>query len=70
MMIVNCLIEYTATVIKNGTYKKVGATDKLTLNATKLEKGKTYFFKVKAGRKTNSGVVYGDFSAVKKAKIK
>ncbi len=56
---------------KNGTYKK-GATCKANdIDATikNLSKGKTYYFKVRAYKTTDSGTVYSDWSAVKSVKV-
>ncbi len=57
---------------KNGTYKKVNSYKAETLKATKskLTRGKTYYFKVRAYKKTPSGTVFGSFSSVKSVKIK
>ena len=57
---------------KNGTYKKVNSYKADTLKATKskLTRGKTYYFKVRAYKKTPSGTVFGSFSSVKSVKIK
>ena len=57
---------------KNGTYKKVNSYKADTLKATmsKLTRGKTYYFKVRAYKKTPGGTVFGSFSSVKSVKIK
>lgn len=60
---------YCATA-KDGKYKKLGSTDKLTFTATKLATGSTYYFKVVAVRKLDSGNYKSADSAIKKAKIK
>ena len=63
---------YRATA-KNGTYKKVAAIKK---NATvkyvnkSLKSGKTYYYKVRAYKTANGITAYGNFSAVKKVKVK
>lgn len=57
---------------KNGDYKKVSSykTDTLSGSKSKLTSNKTYYFKVRAYKKTDSGTVYGSFSSVKSIKIK
>ena len=57
---------------KNGTYKKVDSysADKTAGSKTKLTSKKTYYFKVRAYKKTSSGTVYSSWSAVKSVKIK
>ena len=37
---------------------------------TKLKKGKTYYYKVRAYRKVSGKTLYGSYSSVKKIKIK
>ncbi len=57
---------------KKGAYKK-GVTCKANdIDATikNLTKGKTYYFKVRAYTKTDSGTVYSAWSAVKSVKVK
>ena len=58
---------------KNGKYAKVktinNASTVKTAN-TKLKKGKTYFYKIKAFNTVDGQKVYTGFSAVKKVKIK
>ena len=60
---------YYATA-KGGKYKKLGSTAKLTYTATKLKTGTTYYFKVYAMRKLDSGNYISAASAIRKAKIK
>ena len=60
---------YRATE-KDGKYKKIGTTSDLTYTATKLASGKTYYFKVRAVRKLDSGNYYSDYSAIRKATVK
>ncbi len=60
---------YCATA-KDGKYKKVGSTTKLTFTATGLKTGTTYYFKVYAMRKLDTGNYVSDPSAIRKAKIK
>ena len=57
---------------KNGTYKKVKSyeTNKIAGSKTKLNSKKTYYFKVRAYKKTSSGTIYSSWSAVKSVKIK
>lgn len=59
---------YYATA-KNGKYKKLATTAKCTYTVKKLPKG-TYYFKVIAVRKLDSGSFKSAASAIKKAKIK
>ncbi|MDD7388888.1 MAG: fibronectin type III domain-containing protein [Lachnospiraceae bacterium] len=64
-------VVYRATS-KNGTYKAVatiksGSTVKYT--NTKLTKGKTYYYKVRAYRTVSGKKVYGSYSSVKSVKI-
>ncbi len=60
---------YWATA-KDGKYKKLATTDKLTYTATKLASGKTYYFKVRAVRKLDNGNYYSAYSAIKAVKVK
>lgn len=58
---------------KDGKYKKVatmksGSTISTVIGS--MSKGKTYYFKVRAYKKTDSGTVYGSFSNVKSVRIK
>lgn len=58
---------------KNGKYKKVASTAKLSFTQTKRKKGTTYYYKVRAYRKVSSKPVksvYGAFSKVKSVKAK
>lgn len=57
---------------KNGDYKKVNTykANVTTGSKTKLSSGKTYYFKVRAYKKTAAGTVYSSFSSVKSIKIK
>ncbi len=57
---------------KKGKYKRVKLIKKaktVSFKKTKLKAGKTYYFKVRAYRKTASGNVYGAFSSQKKVKM-
>ena len=63
---------YRATS-KNGQYKKVTTIKKggtVSYKNTKLKKGKTYYYKVRAYRTVNGKKVYGAYSSVKSVKIK
>ena len=63
---------YSATS-KNGKYKKVMTIKKggtVSYKNTKLKKGKTYYYKVRAYRTVNGKKVYGAYSSVKSVKIK
>ncbi len=57
---------------KNGTYKALGSykANQTTVTKSKLTSGKTYYFKVRAYKKTDSGTVYSSWSSVKSVKIK
>ena len=55
---------------KNGEYKKLKSTSELSLKKIGLTFGKTYYFKVRAYKKTSAGTVYGGFSKVQSIKIK
>ncbi len=58
---------------KDGTYKKIkSVTNSSSVSYTvgSLTKGKTYYFKVRAYKKTDNGTVYGAFSNVKSVRIK
>ena len=58
---------------KNGKYKKIKTIKKAgTVRFTdkKLKKGSTYYYKVRAYKKTAASKVYGNYSAAKKVKIK
>ncbi len=57
---------------KKGKYKRVKLIKKaktVSFKKTKLKAGKTYYFKVRAYKKTASGNVYGSFSSQKKVKM-
>ncbi|MDO4383356.1 MAG: phosphodiester glycosidase family protein [Eubacteriales bacterium] len=62
---------YRATSSK-GKYKCVKTTGSGSRSWTnsKLKKGKTYYYKVRAYRKASGKTVYGSYSSVKKIKIK
>ncbi len=60
---------YRATE-KDGKYKKIGTTKDLSYTVSKLTTGKTYYFKVRAVRKLDSGNYYSDYSAIRKATVK
>lgn len=59
---------------KNGTYKSVKTVKSaktLTYTNTKLSKGRTYYYKVRAYKKGSDGkTVYGDYSKIKSLKVK
>ena len=55
---------------KDGTYKKLGATTKLSCTVKNLQKGKTYYFKVKAYTRVDGKNVYSEATKVIKVKIK
>lgn len=62
-------VVYYATK-KDGTYKKAFITKGATAKVKKLKSGKTYYFRVRALSKLDSGNFYGAASAIKKVKIK
>ncbi len=57
---------------KNGEYKKLNSykVNVVKGSKSKLTSGKTYYFKVRAYTKTDSGTVYSTWSTVKSVKIK
>ena len=57
---------------KDGTYKKFGnaKANATSMTVTGLTRNKTYYFKVRAYTKTDSGYVYSSWSAVKSVKVK
>ena len=57
---------------KDGDYKKLASYKANTVKASKtgLKSKKTYYFKVRAYKKTDSGTVYSSWSSVKKIVIK
>ena len=60
---------YMATA-KNGSYKKVAATNKLTYTVKKLTPGTTYYFKVRPRTVATTGSnSYGGYSKVKSVKV-
>jgi hypothetical protein len=46
------------------------SADKIKTTIKGLKSGKTYYFKVRAYKKTADGTILGSFSTVKSAKIK
>ena len=57
---------------ENGTYRKLSTckANDTTKTVTSLKSSQRYYFKIRAYKDTANGVVYGQFSAVKSAKIK
>ena len=58
---------------KNSGYKKVKTitkNKKVTYKAGKLKKKKTYYFKIRTYRKAGGTTYYGNYSNVKKMKVK
>ena len=51
---------------KNGTYKKLAATKSTTYTVNNLTAGKSYYFKVRAYKKTANGNVYSSYSTAVK----
>jgi len=51
-------------------FKKIKTVKKLSYKNTKLKKGRTYYYKVRAYRIVDGKKVYGKFTAIKKIKIK
>jgi C1A family cysteine protease len=60
---------YRATS-KNGTYTKVATVKKKSYTDTKLKKNTTYYYKVRAYKKSGSTTVYGKLSGAVKIKTK
>ena len=54
----------------NGSYKKVAQGKLTAITKSKLTKGATYKFKVRAYKKVGSNVYYGAFSSAKAVKVK
>ena len=57
---------------KNGTYKRVKHITKgstVSYKKTKLKKGKTYYFKIRAYRKIGTKNYYSSYSTIQKVKI-
>lgn len=58
---------------KNGTYKNIKTITKgstVSFTKTKLTKGKTYYFKVRAYKTVNGKKIYSSYSSIVSAKIK
>ena len=60
---------YRATK-KSGKYTCVKTVKTTSYKNTKLTKGKTYYYKVRAYRTVNKKAVYGGYSKVKSVKVK
>lgn len=62
---------YRATS-KNAAYSKIATVNSkaVSYKNTKLSKGKTYYYKVRAIRKMNSTTLYSPYSSIKSIKIK
>ena len=59
--------------MKNGKYKKIRTIKKAsaaTFTDSKVKKGKTYYYKVRAYKNVKGNKANGKFSAVRKVKIK
>ena len=54
----------------NGSYKKASTLTGTGTTVKGLKKGKTYYFKVRAYRYTESGTEYSSYSSVKSVKVK
>ena len=54
----------------NGSYKKASTPTGTGTTVKGLKKGKTYYFKVRAYRYTESGTEYSSYSSVKSVKVK
>ena len=55
---------------ENGKYVKVKTTTANSYTRTKLTRGATYKFKVRAYKKVGSNVYYGAYSSAKVVKVK
>ena len=55
---------------KNGDYSLIKTTTAKTYTKTKLTKGKTYYFKVRAYKAVDGTNIYGNYSTVKYVKVK
>ena len=54
---------------KNGTYKSVGSTTKLTFTNKELTPGKTYYYKVRAYKTVSGKRIYGAYSNIMSVKV-
>ena len=54
---------------KNGTYKRIATTGKLTYVNKGLSVGKSYYYKVRAYKNVGSSKKYGKFSAAKRVQM-
>lgn len=57
--------EVWRSITRNGGYTRVRTTEKLSFTDTGLTKGMTYYYKVRAYKKKNDTVIYGEWSKVK-----
>lgn len=55
---------------KNGKYQKIKTTTKVKYINTKLQKGKTYYYKIRSYKKIKGKKVYGKYSNIKSVKCK
>ncbi|NBH14541.1 hypothetical protein D3Z36_10230 [Lachnospiraceae bacterium] len=55
---------------KKGKYTKIGSTRKISYTDKKAKGGKTYFYKIRTGRKNGSKTYYGGYSKVKSVTAK
>ena len=55
---------------KNGTYRSIASTSKLSYTDTKRTCGETYYYKIRAYRTLNGGKAYSKYSKIKSIKAK
>ena len=59
---------YRATS-KNGTYKRIGSTTKLTYTDSTVKSGKTYYYKIRAGKSYDGTKYHGKYSDPKRVTV-
>ncbi len=55
---------------KKGKYKKLTATKKTSYTDKKATGGKTYYYKIRVGKKSSLGTFYSSYSPVRSIKAK
>lgn len=50
---------------RNGTYKRIGSTTKLTYTDSDVKSGKTYYYKVRAGKTVDGTKYHGSYSVIR-----
>ena len=57
--------EVWRSITRNGGYTRIRTTESLSFTDTGLTKGMTYYYKVRAYKKKNDTVIYGEWSKIK-----